>query len=212
MRRQALAVVISCAGLAIAPSATGAAHSKGYSAFTLKEPARPGLTVTGRLSDLVAISNARVVVANAWKRRAARGELLRFRTTQNSSCRYDLSYRVRSVVSPQTDAGRYVAGRLPSASSRHLLDSGTRGRSAFRVVRQPGIGGRVRLDALWAGVLTRRADVVPPGQTAWTEITVSALSLRGDECHSGTWRQSLGPAIGDSLAVARTTLVFAKKV
>jgi hypothetical protein len=84
------------------------------------------------------------------------------------------------------------------------------GSRAFRVVRQPGIGGRVRLDALWAAVLTRRADIAPAGQAAWTEIRVSAVSRAGDECHSGTWRQALGPAIGDSLAVARTGLRFTK--
>jgi hypothetical protein len=77
-------------------------------------------------------------------------------------------------------------------------------------VRRPGIGGRVRLDALWSGVLTRRADIAPAGQAAWTEIRVTALSRAGDECHAGTWRQALGPAIGDSLATARASLRFGK--
>jgi hypothetical protein len=77
-------------------------------------------------------------------------------------------------------------------------------------VRQPGIGGRVRLEALWAGVLTKRSDIAPAGQAAWTEIRVIAMSGAGDECHSGTWRQALGPTIGDSLAVARTSLHFTK--
>ena len=68
----------------------------------------------------------------------------------------------------------------------------------------------MRLDALWAGVLTERTDIAPAGQVAWTEIRVTAVSRAGDECHSGTWRQALGPTIGDSLAVARTSLRFTK--
>lgn len=77
-------------------------------------------------------------------------------------------------------------------------------------MRRPGVGGRVRLDALWAGVLTKRLDIAPAGQVAWTAIRVAAVSRAGDECHSGTWRQALGPTIGDSLAVARTSLHFTK--
>jgi hypothetical protein len=121
-----------------------------------------------------------------------------------------VAYTVTSVLAPSQDASSYVTTGLPSPSARHLLDSGARGNRAFRVVRQPGIGGRVRLEALWAGVLTKRADIAPAGQAAWTEIRVIAMSGAGDECHSGTWRQALGPTIGDSLAVARTSLHFTK--
>ena len=121
-----------------------------------------------------------------------------------------MTYTVKSVLAPSQDASSYVAAGLASPSARHLLDSGVHGNRAFRVVRQPGIGGRVRLDALWAGVLTKRTDIAPAGQVAWTQIRVTAMSRAGDECHSGTWRQALGPAIGDSLAVARTRLHFTK--
>ena len=121
-----------------------------------------------------------------------------------------MTYTVKSVLAPSQDASTYLTAGLPAASSRHLIDSGVRGNRAFRVVRQPGIGGRVRLDALWAGLLTRRADIAPAGQAAWTEIRVTATSRAGDECHSGTWRQALGPSIGDSLAVARASLHFTK--
>jgi hypothetical protein len=78
-------------------------------------------------------------------------------------------------------------------------------------VRRPGIAGRVRAEALWVGVLTRRPDIVPAGQAAWTEVSVSAISRAGDECHAGTWREGVGPVIGDSLAVARTRLHFTRK-
>jgi hypothetical protein len=197
--------------IALASAAPAIAQSGTYATRTVTEPAASGLAVTGPLSDLVATSRARVIVPTAWQRRSAPPGQLRFQTTQNASCHYTVTYTAKSVLAPSQDAAAYVSARLVPPTSRHLLDQGARGNSAFRVVRQAGIGGRVRLDALWAGVLTRRADIAPAGQIAWTELRVSAVSRSGDECHSGTWRQALGPTIADSLAVARTGLRFARK-
>lgn len=195
---------------ALALAAPAAAQSGTYSTYTLREPASRGLAVTGPLSDLVATSGARLVAPAAWRRREAPAGRRRFRVTQNRSCRYNVTYSVRSVLAAPQDTTAYVEGLLPAESSRHVLDSGARGNRAFRVVRQRSSGGRIRVDALWAGVLTRRADIAPAGQVAWTQIRVVATSRAGDECHSGTWRESLGPAIGDSLAVARARLRFTR--
>jgi hypothetical protein len=197
--------------LALVFAAPAGAASGLFSARTLVEPAKPGLAVTGVLHDLAATSSARVIAPTSWHRRSAPAGRLRFATTQNPSCRYDLTYTVRSALGSSQEATDRVAAALPAPASRYLLDSGARGNQAFRVVRRPGIGGRVRLDALWAGILTRRADIAPGGQSAWTEIRVSAISRAGDECHAGTWREALGPTIGDSLAVAHTRLHFTKK-
>jgi hypothetical protein len=207
--RHAPILAAGALALALVPPA-GAAPGL-YSARTLAEPANPGLAVTGVLHDLAATSSARVIAPTSWRRRSAPAGQLRFANTQNASCRYDLTSKVRSVLGPTQEATDRVAAALPARTGRHVLDSGARGNQAFRVVRRPGIGGRVRLDALWAGVLTRRADVAPRGQSAWTEIRVAAISRAGDECHAGTWREALGPAIGDSLAVARTRLHFTRK-
>lgn len=196
--------------VALAFAASAGAQRGGFETRTFVEPAKPGLAVTGALSDYRVTSVGRVVVPTAWRRLAAPAGRLRFMTVNNRSCRYTVTYTVKSVLAPSQDASSYVTVGLPSPSARHLLDSGMRGNRAFRVVRQAGIGGRVRLDALWAGVLTKRTDIAPAGQVAWTEIRVTAVSGAGDECHSGTWRQALGPAIGDSLAVARTGLRFTK--
>lgn len=192
----------------LALAAPAAAQSGTYSTYTLREPASRGLAVTGPLSDLVATSSARVVVPAAWRRLDAPAGRRGFRVTQSRSCRYNVTYGVRSVLAAPQDAATYVGGLLPAQSSRHVLDGGSRGNRAFRVVRQRSSGGRIRVAALWAGVLTRRDDIAPAGQVAWTQIRVVATSLQGDECHSGTWRESLGPAIGDSLAVARARLRF----
>jgi hypothetical protein len=211
LQRQLLVIAPAVGAIALASAAPATAQRGAYVTRTFTEPAASGLAVTGPLSDFVATSRARVIVPTAWQRRSAPAGQLRFTTTQNSSCHYTLTYTPKSVLAPSQDAAAYIAARLAPRTPRHLLDAGARGNGAFRVVRQTGIGGRVRLDALWAGVLTRRSDIAPAGQAAWTEIRVSAVSRSGDECHSGTWRQALGPTIGDSLAVARTGLHFAKK-
>lgn len=205
-----MALVIAVA-FAAAVAVSGNATTTTYTVRTFTEPAKSGLAVTGPLSDFVVTSSARVVVpATTWKSRSAPAGRLRFTTRQNPDCSYDVTYRVASLLAPSRPAADYVAAKLPAASSKHLLDSGTRGNRAFRVVRQPGLAGKVRVDALWAGVLTKRADIVPSGQVAWTEIRVTALERAGSECHAGTWRETLGLTIGDSLAVARTKLHFVR--
>ena len=167
--------------------------------------------MTGPLSGYVVTSRGRVAAPGQWRRRAARAGRLRFVATQNPGCHYDLTYSVTSVLAPTGAARDFVAARLVPDGPRYVLDSGERGSAAFRVVRRKSVGGQVRVDALWAGVLTRRADIAPAGQWAWSQIRVSARSRRGDECHSGTWREGLGPAIGDSLAVATATLRFSRR-
>lgn len=209
MRRVLMSLLAAVVALAFAASA-GAAQRATYVTRTVVEPAAPGLAVTGPLSEFRVTSSARVVVPTSWTRLSAPAGRLRFRTVRNPGCRYTVTYSVTSRLVADQDVAAYVAARLPSATARHLLDSGVRGNRAFRVVRRPTSGAQVRLDALWAGVLTRRADIAPAGQVALSEIRVTAVSGAGDECHSGTWREALGPAIGDSLAVARTNLRFTR--
>jgi hypothetical protein len=83
-----------------------------------------------------------------------------------------------------------AAERLPE-KQQYVLDAGTRGRAAWRVVRLPGPTGPVRL----------RAVRIDPGQGL--ETTVTADEDRGDECHMGTYRDVVGPGIGDALATLR---------
>lgn len=192
-----------------APAVAGAATSH-YVSRSFTEPARAGLAVTGPLSAYKATSSARVVVPTTWRSLAAPAGSLRLRTTQNPSCHYDMTFTVTSVLGDPGTAADRVAAELPSPGRNRILDSGTHGGRAFRVVRPASSGGRIRISALWAGVLTKRSDIAPAGKVAWSEIRVSAISGKGDECHAGTYRESLGPAIGDALAVARARLHFAK--
>jgi len=108
---------------------------------------------------------------------------------------------------PGRRSQQVAAAGLPAPGPRYLLDSGVRGGRAFRVVRARTSGG-VRVDAVSTGILTRRADIAPSGQVAWGEIRVTATSSPGDECHSGTYREALGPQIGDALATAKARLKF----
>ena len=136
--------------------------------------------------------------------------LLRF-ITPRSNCRYQVLFSVASRLAAPRAAVDYVADALPSPSASRLLDSGQRGsNSAFRVIHEQGKGAVVSLRALWAGVLTGRADIAPAGQIAWSELGVTAASRPGDECHAGTWRDVLGPQLGDALATTRTRLAFVR--
>lgn len=209
-RNRLVLLAATAAGTVALTLPAGAQTSGKFTYRAVTEPANPGLTVTGPLSEMVATSRARVLIPDKWRRISGPAGALRFRNTQNPSCRFIVTYRVASRLAPDGDAAEHVAAALPAQTSRHLLDSGQRGGSAWRVVRQQTTG-RLRVDALWSAVLTRRSDIAPSGQVAWSDIRVTATSTAGSECHSGTYRQALGPTIGDSLAVARNSLRFTRK-
>lgn len=211
LRLIALTTATVAATTAALPAGAAPAATTTFAARTLTEPAATSLAVSGPLKTFVAGSKARVVVPAAWAAApAAPAGALRFTATQNSGCHYAITYSVRTVVGDPGDAGERVDARLPAASSPYLLDRGVRGSRAFRIVREKTASGRIRLRGLWNGVLTKRSDIVPAGKVAWTEIRITVTSRAGDECHAGTYRDALGPNLGDSLAVARTGLHFTK--
>ena len=191
--------------------ASAHAQSASYVSRSFVEPASPGLTVAPPLQDLRAAASARVIVPALWRGLKGNSGQLRLITTANASCRYTVTFTVRSRIAPAGAATDYVPAHLGLTLARQfLLDSGQRGSSAFSVYREPGIGGIVRLRGLRGAVLTRRADIAPAGQLVWSELRVTAASRPGDECHAGTWREALGPTLGDTLATARTRLRFVR--
>ena len=199
-------LVLPLSALALAVPATASATD--YFSRSVTAPASAGIDPAG-LDGLRAVARATVVVRRDWRslKPTAAGQL-RF-LTPGTSCRYVVTLRVRAVVGDAGDAAAYAERVLPTPGPQRLLDSGTRGTSAFRVVR-PAAGDRVRVDALRAAVLTRRPDVAPQGKIVWSELSATALSRKGDECHAGTWRERIGPQLGDAMAVAKTRLAFRK--
>jgi hypothetical protein len=204
IRSAILAIALGTTSLGVAQAA-----DTRYVGVSFSEPASAGSEVSGPLSELVAVARARVVVPTSWRRLSSAAGQQRFETTRSTSCRYRVTFSIRKRLAAPGDAEAYVGAGLPAATSRLLLDSGVRGSRAFRVVRRQTTSG-VRVDGLWAAVLTRRSDIAPAGQVMWSEIRVTARSRAGDECHSGTYRQALGPQMGDALATAKTTLGFVR--
>ena len=185
----------------------GAAHAAdtSYVAKTITESSSRGLPVKPPLDDLLAVSRVRFLVPQAWK---AKGTT-QFETVNNPSCRYRVKFTVRTRIDDPGDASARVKAAVPG-SRAFVLDEGQRNADAFRVVRRSKSGG-VHLDGQWSGVMTRRTDIVPQGKVAWTDLSVAADSTEGSECHSGTYREVLGPQLGDALATTRNQLKFVKK-
>ena len=113
-------------------------------------------------------------------------------------CRYSVTFTTR--IAQEDAAGetpaQHVATKVPASAAGLVLDSGTRGASAaWRVIRIRSADRRIRLSAM-------RADHrrLSPRGYGWQETTASATEMAGGECHAGTYRNVLGPQIGDALA------------
>lgn len=128
------------------------------------------------------------------------------RTLRRSSpgCTYTIKVRTRVIVTGDSSAQQRVLAARP-AKGPYLLDAGQRGLTAWRVTR---IADQDHVDLR----ATRVSPLVAAGRqldladdlTAWQEVLITATSRPGDECHTGTYRDALGPQIGDTLATART--------
>jgi hypothetical protein len=208
MRTRLLTAAATVAALTLLLASAAQAASR-YLTRSLLQPASAGLAVKPPLADLTAVAGGSIVVRADWKAlKSKRGQVSLM--TASSSCRYRVTFSVRALLAAPGSSLDRVTARMPSPGRGRLLDSGQRGNVAWRVTRPSSIGQRVNVKALAVGVLTRRTDIVPSGQQAWTELSVNALSRPGDECHAGTWR-ALGSQLGDVLATARIGLRFVKK-
>ena len=116
-------------------------------------------------------------------------------------CRYTVTFTTRQAAESAQSPAERVEAAVPAAGPAYLLDSGQRGSTAaWRVVRlktSGPSGTQVRIRAMRAD---RRS--VGNGAHKWQETVVSAASRKGGECHSGTYREVLGPQIGNALATA----------
>jgi hypothetical protein len=211
MRTRSLVFVAVLVALVLSIAAAAQAATTTYVVRAFTEPASSGLAVKKPLDEFRAVSGARVIVPSDWRPLTAKAGQLRV-LTPGTTCRYRVTFTVRTRLGAPGDAVDRVTAALPAAGPGYLLDSGQREGAAFRVVRKrisAGLG--VRVDAIWADVLTKRKDIVPSGQVAWTDVRVTATSLPGNECHSGTYREVLGPRLGDALAAAHARLKFVRR-
>ena len=119
--------------------------------------------------------------------------------TGRSICRYSVTFTTRQAADTAETPAEHVAAAVPAAGPRYVLDFGQRGTTAaWRVVRLPTNSlQQIRLRAMRAD---RRS--IGNGAHKWQETVVSAASRKGGECHSGTYREVLGPQIGNALATA----------
>ena len=113
------------------------------------------------------------------------------------ACTYTVRASLVVAAGDEANAAARTSALAPATGAR-LLESGTRNRAAWRVTR-PAAAGQIRLVAVRVDPLGSQS-----GAKLWLQTTVTAVSDVGDECHSGTYRDAAGPAIGDALATART--------
>jgi hypothetical protein len=115
----------------------------------------------------------------------------------HTACSYSVTFTVRQAVYTDETPAEHAAALAPASGIR-LVDYGSRGTSgAWRVSHPASQDGRVHLVAA-------RVDrqSLGAGARAWRETLASAVSRTGSECHAGTYRESLGPQIGNALATA----------
>jgi hypothetical protein len=113
------------------------------------------------------------------------------------ACVYTVRASLSVAAGGEADAATRATALAPASGSR-LLESGTRNRAAWRVTR-PAAQRQIRIVAVRVDPLGSQS-----GAKLWLQTTVTAASRVGDECHSGTYRDTVGPSIGDALATART--------
>ncbi len=158
--------------------------------------------IEGYAGSKTATLSARVTVPRSWSLVTAKPSVQTYREGA-ANCRYTVRVRTKLVVT-SSDALGYARSFAP-ATGAYVLDEGTRGRAAWRVTRLKDTA-TTSLKAV--GVYPRslgagNSDVTGSG-SAFQIITVDAAAAADSECHAGTYREVLGPQIGDGLAIAKT--------
>jgi hypothetical protein len=116
-------------------------------------------------------------------------------------CQYSVTFTTRFAEDSDETPLQHVTAALSTPSSPYLLDQGTRNSgAAWRVTRLKPASARNRRVQLRAMRADHRS--LGGGERAWQETIASASSRAADECHAGTYRNVLGPQIGDALATA----------
>ncbi|MTD46607.1 hypothetical protein GKE82_20510 [Conexibacter sp. W3-3-2] len=190
------AAAIAAVGLAGA----GVTGALGASSTQSPRSAPISATVDG-FAAVKGQGSVRLIFPTRWTAKASKTALTV--TKASDTCTYTVTAKADFVlVDRGADAQALVQAATPGTGP-YVLDAGTRGTSAWRVVRRPRTDGRTELQAMRitpTGVTAGRQTPTPAGKQVYLRTTVRALDRPSDECHTGTYRESLGPAIGDALA------------
>ena len=187
-----LPLLLALALAALAPAAGAAAPRDTYESHRLRATG-PVAGLAGKTHE----TTATLVAPADWRRvgKASRTRL-RLRAPGTQLCTWTFTFTTRVFAGDAAPAADVAAERAPG-DPEYVLDSGTRGAAAWRVVREQAstilVGSRV-------DPVSGRA---PKGKRLWREITARAEPGADDECHMGQYSQFAGPKMGDVLAVAK---------
>lgn len=185
-----VAVVATTAFSATAPPAP-----KPYDRYTMSS----GEVAVVGAPGLKAYPRASVLVPRAWKRLSRTRSTITFRNDK-PACPLTIRFRMRVTAAAAVPAAEHVAAAIPAAGPRYVQDEGTRGATAWRVVRRPApVRGHDAMQAYATSAVF--GGRMPAGQRAWMELLVTSRAPASAECHAGHFR---APArqIGDAISVS----------
>lgn len=188
----------------------GAAVASGAVSLKSHRVARSNNKAIQNDPNVLANFSATVRLPSNWRIRSGGSTSLKF-TEGSRSCIYSGTISAHVERGARGNPLAFVREDLRTTNSRLVLDEGVRNTSAWRVIRVQRSDNRTQVKGEFARPLTVTRNAVPSDQAAWLVIKASATSRRGSECHSGTYRATLGPYLGDAFATSRTSgFVFPK--
>ena len=186
--------------------ATAAAATAAPNNGSVRVPFKSTVPVAG-VTGITGTISTTLLVPNSWKRQKSKGAPVWL--AGHGSCFYRVTTKATLTVAPSSSASARVTADLPAVGPR-VLENGTRNSLAWRVTR-PEQPGRTHVRAVSALTTSTRSVVtLPTGQSLWLEVWLDGIARPGSECHSGTYRETLGPQFGDVLATAHTRQFLTK--
>jgi hypothetical protein len=178
---------------ASASATTRAAQPGDRRAYRLTSPTEPVPGTRGK-----AVSRTTIALPATWAPVKGITEVLAFHEGR-PGCTYRVTIVSRVRTGPEPTAAAHAAATVPG-TGRYLLDEGRRRQVAWRVVRRRAGRQVVKVSAIRVAPLGFVSKQL--GAKAWLETLATATSHPGDECHSGTYRDTLAGGLGDALATA----------
>jgi hypothetical protein len=194
------AALAAAAAVALFIALVASAHAGSRTTLTRVSLNRISTTTDGKTYAVGGF----VAVPASWSARRS-GSTLRLRDRDFARCVFDITITAQAVQSSAGTPADQIAAQQ-DVDPRYIIDSGTRGRGAWRVVRQPGGGSKgitVIGDLLVPFAVGQGSADAP---RTWVGLHAVASATAGSECHSGMYRQAVGPQIGDALASYRGTI------